>query len=55
MVRISEVSGYWMEDDSPLITIAGAWLKEYGFEIGCKVVLDITEGQIIIKRVDVVE
>lgn len=52
MIRISEVSGYWMEEDTPIIAITGAWLREYGFEIGCKIVIEVTMGQITVKKVD---
>ncbi len=52
MVRVSEVSTYWMEDDSPLVPVFGAWLKDFGFEAGTKVVIDVTQGQITIKVVD---
>ena len=52
MVRISDISTHWMEDGAPHITIYGAWLAEFGFEVGGKIVLDITKGQIVIKAVD---
>lgn len=52
MVRVSEVSTYWMEDDSPLVPVYGSWLKDFGFSSGTKVVIDVTKGQIVIKAVD---
>lgn len=55
MVIISEVKPYWMEDDSPLIAITGQWLRDFGFDIGSRIVVDVIKGQIIIKAVDVEE
>jgi hypothetical protein len=55
MVRISEVSAYWMEEDTPIIAVSGRWLRSFGFDIGCRIVIDVTKGQIIIKAVDVEE
>ena len=55
MVRISEVTSYWMEENSPLITISGPWLRSFGFDIGCRIVVDVMKGQIIIKAVDAEE
>jgi len=52
MVRVSEISTYWLEEDSPIIPIHGAWLKDFGFEPGQKVVIYVTKGQIVIKAVD---
>jgi hypothetical protein len=55
MVRISEVKSYWMEEDCPLIAISGQWLRDFGFDIGLRIVVDAIKGQIIIKVVDVEE
>jgi hypothetical protein len=55
MVRISEVSTYWMEEGAPLIAVSGSWLTDFGFEIGRKIVIDVSMGQIIIKAVDMEE
>ena len=55
MVRISEVKSYWMEEDSPLIAISGQWLRDFGFDIGSRIVVDVMKGQIIIKAVEVEE
>ncbi len=52
MVRLSEVSYSWLEEGSPLVAVSGAWLKDFGFEEGRKVVIDICQGQIVIKTVD---
>ncbi|MCX7708379.1 MAG: type I toxin-antitoxin system SymE family toxin [Clostridia bacterium] len=55
MVRISEVMRYWMEEDCPLIAISGEWLREFGFDIGGRIIVDVTTGRIIIKPVDTEE
>lgn len=52
MVRLSEVSHSWLEEGSPLVAVSGTWLKDFGFEEGKKVVIDICQGQIVIKAVD---
>ena len=52
MVRISEVSSYWMEDDCPMVSVSGTWLKDFGFAQGRKIVVEVTDGQMIIKAVD---
>ncbi len=52
MVRISEVSTYWMEEGAPQVAVSGAWLRDFGFEVGGKVVVEVIKGQIIIKAVD---
>ena len=52
MVRICEVSRYWLEDGAPLVAVSGAWLKDFGFDIGVKVVVEVRSGEIVIKAVD---
>ena len=52
MVCLSEVTTFWMEEGSPQVAVSGAWLKDFGFEVGKKVVIDICQGQIVIKAVD---
>ena len=52
MLRLSEVSTYWMEDDCPSVLVTGTWLKQFGFEIGKKIVVEVTEGQMVVKVVD---
>ena len=52
MMRISEVSTDWMEEGAALVSVSGVWLKAFGFEVGRKVVIDICQGQIVIKAVD---
>lgn len=54
MVRLSEVSAFWMEDSSSSVVISGAWLRNFGFEPGRKIVVDITKGQIVIKLVEAI-
>lgn len=55
MVRISEVGTWWMEDGCPILSVSGSWLKDFGFDIGRKVVVEVTDGQIVVKAVDAVE
>jgi hypothetical protein len=52
MVRIGEVGRWWMEDGATTISVNGAWLKDFGFEKGRKIVIDVTQGQIVIKLID---
>jgi hypothetical protein len=52
MVRISEVSTHWMEYGVPQVAVSGAWLRDFGFDVGGKVVVEVVKGQIIIKSVD---
>ncbi|MCX7746214.1 MAG: type I toxin-antitoxin system SymE family toxin [Clostridia bacterium] len=40
-------------DDSLEIRVSGAWLKDFGFELGRKVVVEVTKEQIVIKAVHV--
>ena len=42
MVRLSEVSAFWMEEDSSSVVVSGAWLRNFGFEPGRKIVVDVT-------------
>ena len=46
MVRISEVGDYWMEDDCPMVVVAGTWLKDFGFTEGKKVVKEEEDKKI---------
>jgi hypothetical protein len=55
MVRLSEVSAFWMEEDSSSVVVSGAWLRNFGFEPGRKIVVDVTKGQIVIKLVEAVD
>lgn len=55
MVRLSEVSAFWMEEDSSSVVVSGAWLRHFGFEPGRKIVVDVTKGQIVIKLVEAVD
>ncbi|MDP4181213.1 MAG: SymE family type I addiction module toxin [Bacillota bacterium] len=49
MIIISQISGFWLEDDTPLINITGKWLKEFGFDIGKNIVIEAVNNQITIK------
>ncbi len=51
MLRLSSVAPYWM-DESPSVTVSASWLKDYGFEIGKKVVVEVSQGVITIKPLD---
>ena len=51
MVILSYVDDYWLDDGSE-IKISGQYLREFGFEPSSKVVIDVTDKQIIIKPVD---
>ena len=55
MVRLSEVSAFWMEENSSSVVVSGAWLSTFGFEPGRKIVVDVTKGQIVIKLVEAVD
>ena len=55
MVRLSEVSAFWMEEDSSSVVVSGAWLCHFGFEPGRKIVVEVTKGQIVIKLVEAVD
>jgi hypothetical protein len=52
MVRLSSVSSYWMEDGAPSVSVSGSWLRDFGFESGKKVVVEVSQGEISIKLVD---
>ncbi len=52
MVRVGEVGRWWMEDGAATVSVSGSWLKDFGFEMGRKVVVEVTQGIIVIKLVD---
>ena len=52
MVMIGSVGGYWLEDDALELAIRGAYLREFGFEAGSRVVIEVTQGQIVVKLID---
>ena len=52
MVCLSKVSTFWLEDNAPLVTVTGEWLKDFGFEVDTKVVIEVSQGQIVVKAVD---
>ncbi len=35
----------------PVLTLKGKWLREEGFDIGCKVEVECKEGELIIKKI----
>jgi len=51
MVALSTVISYWL-DSSPAVTVSAPWLLDFGFEIGSKVVIEVSQGVITIKKVD---
>ncbi|HEY9059682.1 MULTISPECIES: SymE family type I addiction module toxin [Pseudobacteroides] len=51
MVALSSVKSHWL-DDSPAIVVSAEWLATFGFEVGCRVVIDVTQGIITIRPVD---
>ena len=51
MVILSYVDDYWLDDGSE-IKISGKYLRNFGFEPNSRVVIDITDGEIVIKPVD---
>ncbi len=55
MVRLSEVSAFWMEDSSSSVVVSGSWLRSFGFEPGRKIMVDVSQGQIVIKLIEAVD
>jgi antitoxin component of MazEF toxin-antitoxin module len=51
MVALASVREHWL-DDAPSVVVSASWLTEFGFEIGKKVVIEVTQGVITIKPVD---
>jgi hypothetical protein len=51
MVALSSIRSHWL-DDAPAITVSGEWLAQFGFEVGCRVVIEVSHGIITIKPVD---
>ena len=51
MLRLSSVTSYWL-DEAPAVTVSAAWLRDFGFDIGCKVVVEVSQGVITIKPLD---
>jgi len=49
--NISTVSSHWL-DESPSVTVSAPCLKDFGFEQGTKVVIEIVQGVITIKLLD---
>jgi len=55
MVRLSEVSYPVKSDGSPSLIISGDYMREFGFDVGCRVVIEAAKKCIVIKLVDVDE
>jgi len=51
MVALASVRAHWL-DDAPSVVVSASWLAEFGFQIGSKVVIEVTQGVITIKPVD---
>ena len=52
MVCLGSVGKFWM-DECLEVRISGTWRKDFGFEYGHKVVVEVTTGQIVIKAVQI--
>jgi len=55
MVSISSVYSDWREDGSSHISISGIALKDFGFETGEKIVIDVSHKKIVVKPIDMEE
>ncbi len=51
MVALASVREHWL-DDAPSVVISASWLKDFGFGIGTKVVIEVTQGVITVKPID---
>jgi hypothetical protein len=51
MVALSSIRSHWL-DDAPAVTVSAEWLRGFGFEVGCRVVIEVSKGIITIKKVD---
>ena len=40
------------EEETASISFSGSQLSKFGFNAGCKVIVDISKGQIVIKLID---
>ena len=52
MVRLSHVDGSRFGEESLEVAVRGSYLRDFGFENGSKVVIDVTRGQIVIRLID---
>ena len=52
MVRFSHVDGSRFDEESSEVAVRGIYLRDFGFENGSKVVIDVTRGQIVIRLID---
>ncbi|KNY30085.1 SymE family type I addiction module toxin [Pseudobacteroides cellulosolvens] len=50
MVALSSIRSHWL-DDAPAVTVSADWLRDFGFEVGCKVVIEVSQGVITIKKI----
>ena len=53
MVRLSSMKSDWLEEDSVQIVISGTYLRDFGFSLGTKVVVEVTDKSIVIKPIEV--
>mgnify|MGYP001324459820 CR=1 FL=1 len=51
MVPLSSIRSHWL-DDAPAVTVAAVRLQDFGFEVGYKVVIEVSQGVITIKKID---
>ena len=49
MVCLSAVCGCRLEKGVPHLVVSGDWLLAFGFEVGTKVIIEASLGQIVIK------
>lgn len=47
------IKSQWTKSHSPKLILAGKWLDEAGFSIGEKVILEIENEKIIIKKTEI--
>ena len=52
VASMSQVSKSWSGDSVPTLVISGDYLSDFGFDVGKKVIVEITDGQIVIKTVN---
>lgn len=51
-VSYSYVRNKWSKTIFPKLTLSGNWMKEAGFEVGCKVSIQVNDKNIIITKIE---
>ncbi len=54
-LRIVKVSYGPSNPDRPFLRLLGLWLKDAGFDIGQRVLIQVSRGKLVIEPFDVVE